>query len=109
MLQILFVAGVAMTIGTQATIRFFLRRKNVKVGPPSAPVHILAAGARALGCSLWQAVPNESGPRPYQTIDGCRAYIAGHVFVLWMRPDATMSIRIFKVLRAKTCAGNEGC
>mmetsp|Transcript_4683 Transcript_4683/g.13450 ORF Transcript_4683/g.13450 Transcript_4683/m.13450 type:complete len:140 (-) Transcript_4683:528-947(-) len=26
--NILFVAGVAMTIGTQATIRFFLRRKN---------------------------------------------------------------------------------
>lgn len=26
--QILFVAGVAMTIGTQATIRFFMRRKN---------------------------------------------------------------------------------
>lgn len=30
--QILFVAGVAMTIGTQATIRFFIRRKNYKVG-----------------------------------------------------------------------------
>ena len=29
--QILFVAGVAMTIGARATVRFFLRRKNVKV------------------------------------------------------------------------------
>ena len=31
LVQILFVAGVAMTIGAQATVRFFLRRKNVKV------------------------------------------------------------------------------
>ena len=36
--QILFVAGVAMTIGAQATFRFFLRRKNQRVifvGPKS--------------------------------------------------------------------------
>jgi len=30
-MQILFVAGVAMTIGAQATLRFFLRRKNQRV------------------------------------------------------------------------------
>ena len=29
--QILFVAGVAMTIGAQATFRFFLRKKNQRV------------------------------------------------------------------------------
>jgi hypothetical protein len=31
-MQILFLAGVGLTIGPAATVRFFMRRKNVKVG-----------------------------------------------------------------------------
>ena len=30
--QLMFVSGVALTIGPQATLRFFIRKKNLKVG-----------------------------------------------------------------------------
>ena len=35
--QLLFLAGVAITIGPAATLRFFMRRKNHKVAPPPPP------------------------------------------------------------------------
>lgn len=31
-MQLMFLCGVALTIGPQATVKFFLRKKNLKVG-----------------------------------------------------------------------------
>ncbi len=33
-MQLMFVCGVALTIGPQATVRFFIRKKNLKVIMP---------------------------------------------------------------------------
>ena len=33
-LQLMFLAGVSLTIGPQATLRFFMRRKNLKARTP---------------------------------------------------------------------------
>lgn len=53
-LQLLFLAGVALTIGFQATLKFFIKKKNYKVRRPvrwaltySLAVHLLLAGGVA--------------------------------------------------------------
>jgi hypothetical protein len=52
-LQILFVSGVALTIGPRATLKFFLRRKNYKVRrphPPCGPCSLALCLAPHLPC-----------------------------------------------------------
>ena len=66
-MQLLFLAGVATTIGPAATVRFFMRRKNHKV-------LLLAAGTQCF-CQ------GSAGLR--QRAQGSGFYLAGVALVLW--------------------------
>lgn len=50
-LQLLFLCGVAMTIGPAATVRFFMRRKNHKVSLQTCCVLVFPCSTRGPVCS----------------------------------------------------------
>ena len=51
-MQLMFLAGVSLTIGPHATLRFFMRRKNLKVRAAPAVFHFFSSSPPVL---VWKS------------------------------------------------------